>query len=136
MKELNFEVVKCSEKYWEFVRNLRNNIEVLGGFINKNHITKNQQAEYMKKNSKYFIIGLINGEPAGYFGVIDKDIRICTHPEFQKNGLGKFMLDELQKIWPDSIAKIKIENNASIKLFESAGYEPIFLIMKQKNKLT
>ena len=135
MKELNFEVVKCSEKYWEFVRNLRNNIEVLDGFINKNHITKNQQAEYMKKNSKYFRIGLINGEPAGYFGVIDKDIRICTHPEFQKNGLGKFMLDELQKIWPDSFAKIKIENNASIKLFESAGYEPVFLVMKQKKKL-
>ena len=134
MKELNFEVVKCSKKYWEFVRNLRNNIEVLDGFINKNHITKNQQAEYMKKNSKYFRIGLINGEPAGYFGVIDKDIRICTHPDFQKNGLGKFMLDELQKIWPDSFAKIKIENNASIKLFESAGYEPVFLIMKQKKK--
>ena len=134
MKELNFEVVKCSKKYWEFVRNLRNNIEVLDGFINKNHITNIQQAEYMKKNSKYFRIGLINGEPAGYFGVIDKDIRICTHPDFQKNGLGKFMLDELQKIWPDSFAKIKIENNASIKLFESAGYEPVFLIMKQKKK--
>ena len=43
--------------------------------------------------------------------------------------------DELQKIWPDSFAKIKIENNASIKLFESAGYETVFLVMKQKKKL-
>ena len=133
MEKLNFKVVKCTEEHWEFIRELRNNTKVSNGFINKKQISKNQQVKYMKKNSKYFRIGLINGEPAGYFGVIDKDIRICTHPDFQKKGLGKFMLNELQKLWPESFAKIKIENNASINLFESAGYEPVFLIMKQKN---
>ena len=134
MKKLKFEIAKCSEEYWEFVRKLRNNVEVSNGFINKKIITKDQQVEYMKKNSKYYRIGLINGEPAGYFGVVDEDIRICTHPNFQKNGLGKFMLNELQKLWPESFAKIKIENNASRKLFESAGYEPVYLIMETKKK--
>ena len=134
MKKLKFEIAECSEEYWEFVRKLRNNVEVSNGFINKKIITKDQQVEYMNKNSKYFRIGLINGKPAGYFGVVDKDIRICTHPDFQKNGLGKFMLNELQKLWPESFAKIKIENNASRKLFESAGYEPVYLIMETKKK--
>ena len=123
MKKFKFEIAKCSEDYWEFVRKLRNNSEVSSAFIDKTIITKDQQVEYMKKNSKHFRIGLINGKPAGYFGVINKDIRICTHPDFQKNGLGKFMLDELQQLWPESFAKIKIENTASSNLFESAGYK-------------
>ena len=48
--------------------------------------------------------------------------------------LSKFMLNELQKLWPESFAKIKIENNASRKSFESAGYEPVYLIMETKKK--
>ena len=42
------------------------------------------------------------------------------------------MLNELQNSGLNLLQKIKIENNASRKLFESAGYEPVYLIMKRK----
>jgi hypothetical protein len=34
-----------------------------------------------------------------------------------------FMLEEIMKIFPDSEAKIKINNLKSIKLFEKAGFD-------------
>ena len=78
----------------------------------RNQLPKIQQVEYMKKNSKYYRIGLINGEPAGYFGVVDEDIRIYASRIFRKMVLEN-SCNELQKLWPESFAKIKIENNAS-----------------------
>ena len=39
--------------------------------------------------------------------MIEDDIRICTHPDYQKRGVGKFMLEEAYKIWPNAHAKIK-----------------------------
>ena len=48
--------------------------------------------------------------PVGYVGVVDNDIRVCTHPDFQGKGLGKFMIDEAMKIWPNAEAKVKKNN--------------------------
>lgn len=59
----------------------------------------------------------------GYIGVINNDIRICTHPDYQRMGVAKFMLDEIQERYPNAIAKVKIENKDSMKLFEKAGFK-------------
>ena len=77
----------------------------------------------MEKYSDSYRIALFNGEPAGFVGVVDDDIRVCTHPNFQGKGLGKFMNDECMKIWPTSYAKVKLGNTASDKLFLSVGFE-------------
>lgn len=128
-KELK--LVLCSKDYWEFVRVLRNDPRVKAGFISDANITTQDQEKYMHKNSENYRIALLNGIPVGYVGVIDDDIRVCTLPEFQGKGIGKFLIHEIIKIWPDAMAKIKVENIASQKLFESCGFETVYLLMKK-----
>lgn len=128
---MNF--VRCTENYWEFVRTLRNDKRVLSGFIESQYISQDQQITYMRNNAQYYRIALIKGKPVGYFGVIDSDIRICTHPNFQGKGVGKFMIQEGMKIWPNAFAKVKIDNQASLKLFKSLGFTEKFIVLT-KNK--
>ena len=127
-----FQLVACDKEYWEFVRQLRNNDKVQAGFIETKYISKAEQKEYMNKFQLNYRVCLIDKKPVGYIGVIEDDIRICTHPDYQKRGIGKFMLKEAFKIWPNAHAKIKESNLASKKLFESAGFELQFVIMKRK----
>jgi ribosomal protein S18 acetylase RimI-like enzyme len=95
---------------------------VASGFIEKAKISKSMQQQYMKIYSDNFKIALADNSPAGYIGVIDNDIRVCTSPDYQGQGIGKFMVNECMKIWPNAFAKIKTDNNASLKLFESCGF--------------
>ena len=97
------EFVKNQEKYWEFIRRIRNDKRVKAG--------------------------LIDGQPAGYVGVIDRDIRVATHPDFQGKGVGKFMINALMTLYPDSLAKVKIENTASLRLFETCGFQKRYYIL-------
>jgi ribosomal protein S18 acetylase RimI-like enzyme len=120
----------CKKEYWEFIRVLRNNKIVQDGFIKSIHITKEMQLKYMKTHSQFYRVALDNNEPCGYVGVINNDIRICTHPDFQGKGIGKFMLKEIIKIFPNAYAKIKVGNKASINLFSSVGFKEEFIIFK------
>jgi ribosomal protein S18 acetylase RimI-like enzyme len=123
------ELVDCTKKYWEFVRNLRNDERVKDGFIKSTYITEDMQQAYMTVHYKYYQIALIDNAPVGYVGVINDEIRICVHPAFQKRGVGKFMISECMKTWPSAVAKIKITNEASIKLFHSCGFSEKYLIL-------
>ena len=132
------ELVKCNKEYWEFVRNLRNDRRVIDGFIESTYITPEMQTNYMNKHSECYRIALVQTNvggklttsPAGFIGVIEDDIRICTHPEFQNKGIGKFMLKEIMKIFPTAYGKVKINNEASLNLFKSVGFEEKFIIFK------
>lgn len=122
-------LVKCTQEYWEFVRELRINPKVIDGFIQNIEITPEQQKQYMEKYSDCYRIALLKDQPVGFVGVIEEDIRVCTHPEFQGNGIGKFMINECMKIWPTAFAKVKINNEASLKLFEACGFAKKFYIL-------
>jgi GNAT superfamily N-acetyltransferase len=117
------ELVNCTNQFWEFVRKLRMDERVIDGFLQTHPITEEQQAKYMSGNSQHYRIALVDGKPAGYVGVIEDDIRVCTHPDFQGMGVGKFMINECMNIWPTAYAKVKIGNTASDKLFLSCGFE-------------
>ena len=117
------ELVKCSPQYWEFVRTLRNDERVLGGFIKSTHITEEMQSKYMETHSQFYRIALIDKVPVGYVGSINDDIRVCTHPHHQGKGVGKFMINECIKEWPTSFAKVKLGNTSSDKLFISVGFK-------------
>ena len=123
------ELVECTKKYWEFVRNLRNDERVKDGFIKSTFITEDMQEAYMTTHYKYYRIALIDNSPVGYVGVIDDDIRICVHPAFQKRGVGKFMINECMKIWPSAFAKVKLGNEASMNLFKSCGFTEKYIIL-------
>ena len=120
---MELKLVDCGPEYWNFVRVLRQDERVAEGFIETTPIEYQQQQIYMQKYNKNYRIALVDGEPAGYVGVIDDDIRVCTHPSFQGMGVGKFMINECMKIWPTAYAKVKHGNTASDKLFLSCGFE-------------
>lgn len=123
------ELVECTQQYWEFVRVLRNDERVLSGFIKSVNITEEMQTSYMKGYAKYYKIALVNGEPAGYVGVIDDDIRVCTHPDFQGKGVGKYMINQAMLFFPTAFAKVKVDNDASVGLFEACGFTKKFYIL-------
>ncbi|MGR6086934.1 MAG: GNAT family N-acetyltransferase [Arcticibacter sp.] len=127
------ELVKCDRVYWDFVRDLRNDVRVSEAFINQTFISPEMQDKYMSENSMFYRIALFNGAPAGYIGVIDDDIRVCTHPDFQRMGVAKFMLQSAFEIWPSAMAKIKINNNASLNLFKSCGFEIEYFLLGRSN---
>jgi len=126
-------LVECEKMYWEFVRSLRNDPKVSDGFIKKHYITTDEQIKYMTINSSSYRIALVDNCPAGYVGVIDGDIRVCTHPDFQGLGIRKFMIKQCMRIWPNSYAKIKINNVASINLFKSCGFDIIYFVMEKSD---
>ena len=86
----------------------------------------------MKKHTQYYRIAILNNKPCGYIGVINDDIRVCTHPDYQGKGIGAFMIKELTKIKSNIYAKIKIDNVASVKAFEKAGYEKKYFVLEPK----
>lgn len=123
-----YKLVNCTTEYWEFVRILRNNPLVQDGFIEHIEISEEQQISYMNKYSNCYRIATLDDVPIGYVGVIDNDIRICTHPDYQKLGVGKFMLTEIIKQFPTAYGKVKITNEASKQLFKSIGFTETFII--------
>ena len=129
---MKMEMVLATESYFSFVRELRNNPITNIAFINRDLISEESHLDYMKKNSMFYKICLLDGVPVGYIGVIEKDIRIAVHNDYLQLGIGTFMLNEITKDASDNLsAKIKIENMASIKLFEKLGYKKRYYIYEK-----
>ena len=126
------ELVSCEERYWENIRQLRNMDGVRQGFIQQEEITPEQHRTYMKKNNNFFYICVDKDEFLGYTGVIDRDIRVATHPKHQKKGVASFMINEIMKIHPDAFAKVKIDNEASLRLFESCGFKKKYYLLEKE----
>lgn len=129
---MNLILVKNSPKYYEFIRELRTHEDNVSGFLIQTNITQEDQIKYMEKYGECYYIAINDNEtPVGFIGIVDNDIRVAVHPDFKNQGVGKFMVNEIIDNYPDSIAKIKISNTPSIKLFESCGFKSEFLIMKK-----
>ena len=128
---VEYQLVQNEEKYWNFIRSLRNDSRVKKGFINQKHIEPREHFFFMEKHGQKFHICLDNGIPVGYIGVIEDDIRVATHPDYQGRGIAKFMVNQLMERYPTSIAKVKIENEASLRLFESCGFKRKYFILEK-----
>ena len=73
--------------------------------------------------SKYKIC-LVDGEPAGYVGLLNgHEITYCVHPDFHGKGVGTFMIKEFSKPFSSVDAFVKVDNIASQKVFEKLGWE-------------
>lgn len=119
---MELRLVKNEEKYYEFIRNLRNDENNQKGFLEKIFITEEQQITYMSKHGESYYVCLKGDEPVGYIGVVENDIRVCTDANFKKTGSGTFMLTEIMKIYPQATAKILKDNVASLKLFKKCNF--------------
>lgn len=84
----------------------------------------------MAEHADEYVVALIDGKPVGYGGSVDDDIRVCTHPDYQGLGIGRALIIEVMTRFPNSVAKIKVQNVASRRLFESCGFVPTFVLME------
>ncbi len=118
-------------KYWEYIRALRNEQTVKEGFIQQGHISLWKHIRFMLRHGNCYYICLEAGQPVGFVGQIEGDIRVAVEPGHQGKGVGKFMINTMMKKYPNSVAKVKLENEASIKLFESCGFEKKYYILEK-----
>ena len=100
-------------------------------FIQQLQITVEEHELFMKKNSNMFFVCIEKERTLGFIGVISDDIRIATHPDHQGKGVAAFMLDEMMKKNPRAFAKVKADNEASLRLFESCGFVKKYYIFEQ-----
>jgi len=127
-----FKFVKNEKKYWNFIRELRNDSRVQNGFVDKlPEITEEQQSEYMKKYNDIFYVCVEGDLPVGYIRHLEGDIGVCTHPDYWGRGIGSFMIDELTKLHPNCFAKIKLDNKTSIRAFEKVGFKKKYYILEK-----
>ena len=85
----------------------------------------------MQTHCKDYYIALEDGHPVGWVGEINRDIRVATHAAHQKKGIAKFMINELMKLHPDAFAKVKLDNEASVRLFESCGFKKKYYLLER-----
>jgi RimJ/RimL family protein N-acetyltransferase len=124
-------LVENNESYYEFIRNLRN--DQREGFIQQGTISKTSHRLHMIGYSHCYYLCLDDsGEPLGYCGVIDDDIRVAVSSNHQGKGVGAFMINELMKKHPRALAKVKIENEASLALFEKCGFKKKYYILERE----
>lgn len=119
-------LVDNKSEHWEFIRTLRNDSRVKKGFIQQAKISKEDHIKYMGYHwyEYYICVDDTSGDtPMGYIGIVNNDIRICTHPNHQRKGVSLFMLKEIKKLHPKATAKVKIDNEESHSLFKKAGFE-------------
>ena len=128
----DLKLVECKEQYWEFIRWLRTDERTQQGFVEQVEIIPEQQVAYMSNHSQEYRVCLKDGMPVGFVGDVDGDIRVATHPDYRGLGIGLFMIQEQWKVNPGGHAKIKLDNTASIKLFEKAGFKKKFYILEKE----
>jgi len=109
-------------KYWEFIRNLRNDPRVKKGFVKQKRISAKAHRKYMEKYNDRYYVCISDGELVGYIGDVDTDIRLAVVPERQGRGIGEYMLREYVKLRPFVRAKVKKDNAVSQRLFEKCGW--------------
>lgn len=120
-----FILVKNEPKYYEFIRNLRNDERLLDGFIDKTYITESMQNKYMQNHSQDYYICLEGDTAVGFIGVVDNDLRLAVDYKNQRKGIASFMVQELLKIIPNFEVRVLPDNVASIKMFKRNGFKEI-----------
>lgn len=128
---MELKLIECDKKYWLDILNIRNNDNE--GFINQQKISDENHFAYMEKYNKNYRVCLMQNVFVGFIGIVDDDIRLAVKKEYKQLGIGKFMINEFNKIFEIKTAKIKIDNIASQKLFESCGFKKKLYIY-QKNE--
>ena len=129
INETEVRVVPNAAQYHEFIRQLRNDPRVAHGFLVEGSITREQQAQYMLKYGDRYVVALLGECPVGYAGVVENDLRVCVHPEFQGRGIGEILVRSVLAAFPSACVRVKWGNSASMALFSKIGYRPAVVLM-------
>lgn len=125
-------IVNNEKKYWNFILNLRNDEQIKKGFISQDKIEKKDHEIYMDIYGSDYFICLIDEEPVGFVGVVKNDIRFAVSLEHQGKGIGNFMISFIKNKYPQAAAKVKIENENSLKCFTKNGYKIRYYLLENE----
>jgi RimJ/RimL family protein N-acetyltransferase len=134
------ELVECSNlpgDHWYSILDIRN--ENCEGFGDSSIIPIATHHAYMFKNYSNYLVCIeeteeskrVNEEVVGFIGHVENDIRLATKKTHQNKGVGKFMVEAFIEKFPNSFAKVKINNEASRRLFESCGFRKKYYILEK-----
>jgi len=126
------ELVECSNlpgDHWYAILDIRN--ENRQGFGDPSIIPRANHYAYMFENFSNYLLCMDSSEVVGFIGHVNNDIRLATKISHQQKGIGKFMVEGFMKKFPDAFAKVKIDNEASLKLFESSGFKKKYYILEK-----
>lgn len=128
------------ENDWEIIRAIRNHPENCQYFGNQS-VNFNEHRMHMIEKQDYYRMCVVEQEGkyvdgvlklcVGFVGVVDNDIRLAILPEFKNMGIGTFMVKEMLKLYPNLCAKVKIENENSLKLFEKLGFKKKYYVLEK-----
>jgi len=126
------ELVECSNlpgDHWYGILDIRNDNRE--GFGDPSIIPTATHHAYMFKNFSNYLVCVDSCEVIGFIGHVENDIRLATKKTHQNKGVGKFMVEAFMKKFPNSFAKVKINNEASRRLFESCGFKKKYYILEK-----
>lgn len=118
------ELRQCGPLEYEFVRFLRLHEDNRSGFWSQDYIDSQKHFQYMETTAKdCYWICCRGDELLGYYAVVDNDVKICVHPDCKREGVGSFMLKDLERKYPNALAKVLKNNKASLALFRKHWQE-------------
>jgi len=126
------ELIKCSNLpgvHWDAILEIRN--ENREGFGDSSMIRSGAHCKYMFNHFSNYLLCVENDEVLGFIGHVNNDIRLATQKTYQKKGIGKFMVEGFMKKYPEALAKVKLDNEASLKLFERCGFDKKYYILEK-----
>ena len=126
------ELIECSNLpggHWDTILEIRN--ENREGFGDSSMIHSGAHCKYMFNHFSNYLLCVEGDEVLGFIGHVNNDIRVATKKEHQRKGVGKFMVQQFCKRFPDCLAKIKMENVSSLKLFEACGFKKKYYLLQK-----
>ena len=126
------ELIKCNNlpgAHWDAILEIRN--ENREGFGDSSMIRSGAHCKYMFNHFSNYLLCVEDDEVLGFIGHVNNDIRLATQKTYQKKGIGKFMVEGFMKKYPEALAKVKLDNEASLKLFERCGFNKKYYILEK-----
>jgi len=123
------EIIKCETCHWDAILEIRN--ENREGFGNSDIIPPEDHFQYMTQHFKNYLICTHLRKVIGFIGHVENDIRLGTRKEYQRRGVAKLMVESFMEKYPEAFAKVKLENKASLKLFERCSFKKKYYILEK-----
>jgi RimJ/RimL family protein N-acetyltransferase len=118
---------KAEYKDWKVVLSLRNKNYVRRNSWNTDIIAEADHKKFFREN--YHCFYMINDDQ-GYVRIRNNDVGIALFKKYQGKGLGTAVIRQIRKMFPGLRVEIRVDNVASLKCFQNAGYRIVGYLLE------